>query len=266
VHDGLRKTLRTLQTCFPSLVNEKYRLQRFYRKRLGIAFEKDFDAVRGFPSPPGAQYLDVGANRGQSTDAILARNTTCRVHAFEPNGLLHGWLSGLYGSESRVTIHPFGLGDEEGEFTLFVPFYRGFMFGGLASLSREDAGGWLRHNLLFYRDGWLSIREVTCTIRRLDDLGMDPFFIKLDVQGHELSVLRGAEQTLTASTPILLVESPGEEIRAYLGRLGYERFAYEDGRFIRGADGSLNTFFMTGDKHDLVRGGRDAIADTRPRR
>jgi FkbM family methyltransferase len=40
----------------------------------------------------------------------------------------------------------------------------------------------------------------------IDDLGVDPQIVKLDIQGNELAALKGATRTLTTSSPDLLVE------------------------------------------------------------
>ncbi len=64
-------------------------------------------------------------------------------------------------------------------------------------------------------------------------------FIKVDVEGHELDVLRGAEATLRRDRPALLVESeerhrPGAvaAVHGFLGSLGYHGFMVDDGRLV----------------------------------
>lgn len=46
-------------------------------------------------------------------------------------------------------------------------------------------------------------------------------FCKIDVEGHELKVLQGMEQTLKQHGPILVVEGDDESVREYLRSLGY---------------------------------------------
>jgi FkbM family methyltransferase len=45
--------------------------------------------------------------------------------------------------------------------------------------------------------------------------------VKIDAEGHELSVLKGMRDTLTRDHPVLIVEMPGPEARAMLSSLGY---------------------------------------------
>jgi FkbM family methyltransferase len=198
-------------------------------------------------------YLDVGANRGQSIEAMLMFRQKSCIWAFEPNPLLRERLDRRFRSHSRVMIKDFGLGDRDGAFRLFVPYYKKWMYDGLASLKREVAADWLKDRVYWYREKHLTIREVECRIVRLDDLGLAPFFLKLDVQGYELEALRGGERTLRAHEPILLVESPDEATRAFLRALGYRPYSYEGGQLKRDGFGVTNTFFLTDGKAALLR-------------
>ena len=65
-----RTLLRTVQTWFPGLVDAKYVTQRSIRRVLRRPFEQEFRAVQLLGLPVGALILDVGANRGQSIDAL----------------------------------------------------------------------------------------------------------------------------------------------------------------------------------------------------
>jgi len=248
------KLIRTAQTSFPFLLDLKFTVMRQYRTWRNIAFESDFDALALFPDARDALFLDVGANRGQSTDAILLRTRNGRIEQFEPNPRLCEKLRGLYADNPRISTHAYGLGDVAAKQVLYVPFYKKWMFDGLASFDAAKARDWLKGRMFFYRDRHLTLRETPCGIRRLDELDLKPFFIKLDIQGYEFRALKGGEQTLKACLPVLLIESPPEpEIVEYLLGFGYRMYAFMDGRFFPERMGSLNTFFMTPDKSDLVR-------------
>ncbi len=68
----------------------------------------------------------------------------------------------------------------------------------------------------------------------LDDVGI----IKLDIEGAELSVLKGAKRTLESFRPLLLLElsdtalrrqgGSAAEVVALLTSLGYEIFAFDE--------------------------------------
>jgi FkbM family methyltransferase len=256
--EAWKKLLRTAQVHFPFLLDTKFRAMRLVRGVLKRPFEYDFRALSLFPDSEGAVYLDVGANRGQSTDAILMARKNATIHQFEPNDLLVAKLRHAFGDDERIVIHEFGLGDETTEAVLAVPFYRKWMFDGLGSFNPEDAAGWLRDKIFFFRERHLTLHESRCQIRMLDELGLAPFFMKLDVQGYEYRALKGGDRTLRAHEPVLLIEAPDEGTIQYLAEIGYHHFAFEGGAFIRGRIGSPNTFFMTEQKASLVR---DHITD-----
>lgn len=250
---NLKKLLRTVQTCFPSLLDTKFQVMRLYRNTLSIPFENDFNALPLFPDTGDMLFLDVGANRGQSTDAVLMRSKRLRIHLFEPNRVLFENLQRMFGGNERIVLNNFGLADENSEGVLFVPFYKKWMFDGLGSFNKDEAANWLKGRMFFYKDRFLTLQESRIEIKRIDDLGLAPFFVKLDIQGYEYKALRGGEQTLRAYEPVLLIESPDNRTIEYLEGLGYNYYAFKGGKFVPRVIGAPNTFFMTPKKARLVR-------------
>lgn len=135
---------------------------------------------------PG-RAIDVGANVGFYT---LALSKLCRpVEAFEPLP----WHARLI-AESRlagVNVHNVALANEEGHHPLYIPEIRGQYFDGLASFSKPDG----------------TFKMVDVPVKRLDDYQFSEVcFIKIDVEGHEMDVLRGGRQTVARCKPVMLVE------------------------------------------------------------
>jgi hypothetical protein len=114
--------LRTLQVNFPYLEDAKFAGMRIFRNLLKVPFEKDFNALSLFPDTDGALYLDVGANRGQSTDAILMMTRKSRIQMFEPNPLLGDRLEKRFSENDRVTVYHFGAGDIDSKEKFYLPF------------------------------------------------------------------------------------------------------------------------------------------------
>lgn len=154
---------------------------------------------------PDTLVVDVGANIGFFSVA-LARHANVSVLAFEPDQQNYQTLSKV-AAERRLAgrIHPFmlALSDKTGTGSLY-----------LSDLAPTD------HKLINSR----SSRAVEIEIARLDDfLARHPdlaktsvSLIKIDVQGAELLVLRGMQQTLAANShpPILIEYSPDDLIHA----------------------------------------------------
>ena len=141
---------------------------------------------------PGDLFLDVGANVGGYT--ILASAVAgARAIAFEPVPATFAELCRtlrVNGIEALAQPMQLGLGDVEQTLTMTAEL------GGLNHIvtNREAAG------------------TVAVPVRRLDDvLGDMPCrLIKLDAEGFEMNILRGAPRTLAASSlAALIVELNG---------------------------------------------------------
>jgi FkbM family methyltransferase len=68
-------------------------------------------------------------------------------------------------------------------------------------------------------DGDLPVLTV-----RLDDLGLEPSFVKLDVEGWQARVLRGGRQTLARWRPALLIEDGEGDVGPTLRGLGLDGY------------------------------------------
>jgi hypothetical protein len=66
----------------------------------------------------------------------------------------------------------------------------------------------------------------------IDNLGIDPFFIKIDVEGAELEVLKGSLNVINKCNPVILVEIQNENaygaIKELLSNYGYINISSEE--------------------------------------
>jgi len=210
--------------------------------------DNDFYFIKSFRSDSQETYLDIGSNRGEAIlSMLMMSNLDVKIIGFEPNPLIFNKLSKRYKRNKKITVHNFGLGDTNDEFVLYVPFYRKWMFDGLASFKYEAARDWLKSKLWRFNEKRLTIKNVKCETKRLDDLNLRPYFVKIDVQGFELEVLKGGIETIRVHTPILLIEAINEEQKDFLRDFGYEFHNFDKGELLEG-EGRSNTFCITQDK------------------
>jgi FkbM family methyltransferase len=240
----LRMLVRTALVYVPPLANAKawaqYKAQRVMRK----PFEVEFSALADLLEP-GCLCLDVGANRGQSIDALKMLPFPVRIVAFEPQPERYRRLIKRFWKDFDVTVLPFGASDGPSNTQIFVPYYRGYCFDGLASLQREGVDEWLRSSIYRFDENKVEVKAFPCQTVRLDDLELGTVaFLKLDVQGSEHAALLGALDTLRRDKPRLMIETPSPEVLALLEPLGYQRYTYVDGRMQRSDDWALNAFFL----------------------
>lgn len=130
--------------------------------------------------------FDVGANLGEYTEAWLTHHNTAQIIGFEPSSKAFIHLQQRFPNESRVQLINKACSEKAGKVTLFSDHPT----SGLASLSERR----LSHFGISFNH-----RELVETVS-LDEWckhnQLYPDFLKLDVEGHELSVLRGATETL----------------------------------------------------------------------
>jgi FkbM family methyltransferase len=176
--------------------------------------------------------VDVGANYGLYTYCLSKHYR--QVVAFEPNRraseLIAAWGS------PRVRLEHFGLSSSAGVATLFIPVSGGVEMRGWASLDPDNCPGAER------------LERLEVELRTLDSFALaDVGFIKIDVEGHELDVLRGAAATIAASRPHLMIEVRSDEakVRSLMGSWGYE--CRRLGDVVAGArSDSANLIFVPG--------------------
>ena len=189
--------------------------------------DPDFRCFRRCDGSDGL-FLDVGANTGSSALSYRIFDRSSRILSLEPNPMLSSDLRlvrRVIGSDFSYRFE--AAGAAAGEFSLFVPVYRGIPLTGEASLDPEEAGrNWTAEQLGIAAEA-LELEEVTVRVRPVDEHGLSPHAVKIDVEGAELAVLEGMAETLARSRPLLLVETADPApILALLEPHGYEACVY----------------------------------------
>jgi FkbM family methyltransferase len=179
--------------------------------------------------PSSAVVFDVGAHSGQYTKLFARAASSGRVYAFEPGSYARAILRITVALRRlpNVTVLPMALGAACGVGTLNVPLKGTGSFGfGLSHLGDPQA----RWSVVAQELVGLTTLDAVAAALGLARLDL----VKADVEGWELALLRGGEQTLRRFHPILVVELLSqhlaraggrvEEAFAFLSRLGYTAF------------------------------------------
>jgi FkbM family methyltransferase len=202
---------------------------------------------------PGAVGVDIGAAEGVYSLGMLVVNDGGDVHAFEPNPYEIGILHKIQRWYPRLTIHEVALSDQPGTAEFRIPIVNGERLSGLGSLSGAVTS---------MSD---TIDTFSVPVARLDDELADAprvDIVKIDVEGHEDSVLAGADAILRRHRPSLLIEmeqrhrggDPRPMMETLMSEYGLAGFAvFPDG--LR----PLAQFDLERDQVGLLSGGEDEI-------
>jgi FkbM family methyltransferase len=173
---------------------------------------------------PDAVVVDVGGNIGTTALHFAASVPQGVVHTFEPSReMLASLRRNIALSDAdNIVVHAVGLSD-------------GRARGHLQVATPGNPG-----SAFFVADGGTGPEADAAEVRSLDEemRGLDRIdFVKIDVEGLELAVLRGARTLLRRHRPVVLFEvneralaragASGAEVCRFLGELGY-RFTWLD--------------------------------------
>ena len=210
------------------------------------------EIVRRVLAAPGApcvagDAIDVGAHTGSFAGELLRSGLFARVIAFEPNPVNADALAAIASLDSRLDVVRAAVGESAGD--------------GELHCDANTATG----SLLVYRDDYSTdgpIRQLAVTVVSLDGFragtradAAPVRLLKVDTQGHDLAVIRGAGRLLASDRPVVIVEmiyvpmyagqAEPEDILAAMRASGYQlytlfnihatiegRLAYADALFV----------------------------------
>lgn len=159
----------------------------------------------------GDSVADIGANLGYFSLVFAHRvGAYGRVHCFEPHPLLQKKWQNHLRKWSQCKLYPIALSSSPGEMDLSIP--KDFSNNeGIASLERIAGAEVIRV-------------QVNTLDQALNGQTVD--IIKIDVEGHEMEVFKGASQTLRSVKYILFEDFKNENSPAvqYFRESGFKVF------------------------------------------
>lgn len=184
----------------------------------------EVDLFRALSNPARAS-LDIGANEGLYAMYLcrFAKSLTC----FEPLPWMVEQLQKKFSGTGNVKINHCALGSRTETAVIKIPVTKDKQYDTRSSL----VGGFSEQ--LIDGSGVVSVKELPVSVKRLDDFQLrDIGFIKIDVEGFELEVLKGGRETITREQPNLYIEieqkhhlaDPIEQVFEFVEKMGYAGF------------------------------------------
>ncbi len=182
--------------------------------------------------PKGAIDVAIDVGAAHASYAWILNRKSRRVFAFEP-GVAHGDYLEKVVKGTRIKLVRAAVGAQSGSVKMYTP--------------GDDSHA--LHSATLSADNPVATMEGT-TIREVQQVALDDFVkvnvvtgcsidvMKVDVEGYELDVFRGAVCTLTTHTPLIFCEIEkrhnAECARVFelLEGMGYTTYAWRDGSFM----------------------------------
>jgi FkbM family methyltransferase len=199
---------------------------------------------------PGTCVVDVGSHVGYFSRRFADRNPGGLVLAFEPQSVPRSiaTVASFFRKERNIVQFPLALGKTPGLLELKIPIKSKGQIGiGLAHVGSADD--------LSQR---FDVKREIVACEMLDNVmarvGVEKIsMIKIDVEGGEQDVLRGAEETLKRYRPVVVCETGdsmgrfGDSVaglRAYMAERNYKALDLRTGKEISGAEPAIDTAFL----------------------
>lgn len=183
-------------------------------------FEPELALIKPLLTDTTGLCLDVGAHVGEYCYALERCVAPSRIHAFEPDPESFDLLKAFF---PKINTWKMALSDTVGTAELRVPVLKKRRYATRGTLEN------------YVEPGAESLESIPVERTTLDTfrsrLTGPVCFLKIDVEGHELSVIRGGRGTILKDHPIMLIEIEERRhelsirnIFAEIEALGYKGF------------------------------------------
>lgn len=225
-----RLAVRRAARYFPDAYNWRNQHNVLLQRLRGGVHDPDFEVLRNLDieSP---MVVDVGANTGQSIQTVKTLLPGARILSVEPSPIVIARLVRFASTFSDVEIGAFAAAESFQVRTLFTPVVRKIVFTQWASLAEPSALDICR-SLVDAGFGPTEPEEVTfhrarCIAAPLDQVVVDGCdVLKVDVEGYEEGVIRGAVELIRGSLPMLILERPTVWLATMLRTWGYRELEH----------------------------------------
>lgn len=159
--------------------------------------------------PKNTNVIDVGGHAGQMTKIFCKLAPLGKVYAFEPGTYAYSILSKtkFFKKLSNLEIFKIGLSSQDDIVAFHIPLKKSGSVGyGTSHIHLED------HKTIkgAYVEEKIKVTSLDNFVlsKNLKNIS----FIKIDVEGHELDVLKGAQKVIASDHPVIMIEINSEHL------------------------------------------------------
>tara|TARA_A100001015_G_scaffold49820_1_gene54949 strand:- start:13 stop:783 length:771 start_codon:yes stop_codon:yes gene_type:complete len=212
-------------------------------------FEEDANGVSFLNFSDKVNIIDVGASDGIAIKFFRRKLNVNKIICYEPYKPYVKILKKL--NIKNLKVNAYGIGRFNKYHNVFFPRYKFFLKNlDLITYTFYDKKSLLKQiNLDFKFKKNISIIKEKIHLKRVKKIKMKIDLIKIDVNGHEYSVVKGLESIIKRDKPVLIVET-GDDIKnieKYLKNYGFRKYLFsnKNHKFFKIKNSyPLNTYFL----------------------
>ena len=225
-----------------------YFIIRYFIRYTNI-FEEDADGVTFLNLDRKVNIIDVGASDGIASKFFNRKLRINKIICFEPNKPYVRILKKL--NIKNLVVNAYGIGQFNKYYKIYFPRYKFFSRNlDLITYSYYNKQELLnRINLDFKFKENISIVKRKIYLKKIKKIKIKIDLIKIDVNGHELSVLKGLSKIIKRDRPALIIET-GDDIKIIeknLKKYGFKKYSFSNkyNKFMKiKKNYPLNTYFL----------------------
>ena len=195
-------------------------------------FEREFDGIKKIKfTQKKINLIDVGASDGIAIKYINKLKPLNYIYAFEPNKLYYKQLINLKNKFKNLRTYCFGLSEKKKEHIVFIPYFNflgkiyymiTYTFYNLQELKHN-----LKINFIFKHN--IKIKKFKIKLGNFSYFDQKIDLVKLDVNGHEFSVIKGLKKLLLKDKPAIILEELEniDKIEFFLKKYNYKCYYYD---------------------------------------
>ena len=149
-------------------------------------------------------FIDVGTHKGEFLSYILSLNYK-KIYCFEPQKKIFKILNKNFKNKRNIQLFNFGLAHKNSKIT----FYENKLTStSTFTISKNTPFSKIKNLILNSKNTYIDKYRIN--VRTLDEIFINKkifnIFLKIDVEGFELNVLKGAKKILSKKVKFILLE------------------------------------------------------------
>ena len=226
----MKVTLKDIEYVLKKLLPEKYLLEKRLKRSIKNNYENELNVINKF-SDNKKEAIDVGVYRGVYSYKLSKQFKF--VHAFEPNPIIFPYLyKYLIKMIKNIRLYNIALSNKSGQVNLRVPNRgKSFFVDNAEEIYKLGCATIHKENHFSNYESFRVKEEKLDNLIKSENLG----FIKIDVEGHEIEVIKGGINLIKKNKPVLLVEIEKRHTKKNvkntlneINNLGYQSYFLKD--------------------------------------